>query len=175
MKFSHLLLLSLSLTSLSCHQEKILLKGCCQNELLWEAFGNAIIFLPTIFTPNDDGINDLFYVHGDSILNVIAFEVRGRKDKLVFEVENVEANDHTKGWDGKVDGVVQKGLYSVAVTVEALDGTVRSFESEVCNYPYGLMDDEEQISIEGCHFPVEWFCYADGAPCTNLDYMGCFK
>jgi len=175
MKIFQLLFLLLTLTTLSCHEEKVLLKGCCQNDPLWEPFGNAVIFLPNIFTPNGDGVNDLYYVQGDSILNVIAFEVRGRKEKLMFKVENVEANDHTKAWDGKVDGELQKGLYSVFVTVESLDGSVESFETEVCNYPCGLMEDEEQISMEGCHFPVEWICYADGAPCTYLDYMGCFK
>ena len=122
MKIFQLLFLLLTLTTLSCHEEKVLLKGCCQNDPLWEPFGNAVIFLPNIFTPNGDGVNDLYYVQGDSILNVIAFEVRGRKEKLVFKVENVEANDHTKAWDGKVDGELQKGLYS-------LDGTVRSFET----------------------------------------------
>src|SRR5688572_18207332 len=123
MKITNLfLLLSLIISTLSCHEERVLLKGCCQNDTLWEHFGNGLIYLPNIFTPNGDGINDEFYVQGDSILNVIAFEVRGRKDKLVFKVENVEANDHTKGWDGKVDGMLQKGLYTVLVTVEALDG-----------------------------------------------------
>ncbi len=176
MKISTFLcLLSLSLTTLSCHEEKVLLKGCCQNDPLWEHFGNALIYLPNIFTPNDDGINDLYYVQGDSILNVIHFEVRGRKDKLVFEVNNVDTNDHTKAWDGKVDGVVQKVMYSVFVTVESLDGTVRSFETEVCNYPCGLMEDEEQISMEGCHFPIEWDCWLFDDGCQFLDYPGCFK
>lgn len=174
MKISQLLL-SLTLISLSCHEERIILKGCCQNESLGEAFGNAYIYLPNIFTPNDDGVNDLFYVLGDSIVNVIAFEVRGRKDKLVFEVKNVEANDHTKAWDGKIDGVVQKGLYSVVVTVEALDGTIRNFESEVCNYPCGLMEGEELISMEGCHFPIEWDCWLFEDGCQYFEYPGCFK
>lgn len=114
-------------------------------------------------------------MQGDSIANVIAFEVRGRKDKLVFELKNVEANDYTAAWDGKVDGVLQKGLYSVLVTAEAFDGTIRTFETEVCNYPCGLMEDEELISMEGCHFPIEWHCWTEMHGCQYLDYPGCFK
>ncbi len=174
----HIGLMCFLLTISSCKKEDIkLLQGCCENEPISEPLGNAIVFVPTVFTPNGDGINDLFYVLGDSIRRVITLSIRDNYGNLVFRADSVEANNPSKAWDGTVNGVVRKGLYSVTGAVEANDGSVGYFESKVCNYPCGLMDIEERVSISGCHFPAEWKCWEfdDGCQTLDLDYPDCFN
>jgi gliding motility-associated-like protein len=52
------------------------------------------IYVPNAFTPNNDGENDVLYVRGQNITELI-FRVFDRWGELVFETTDI-----TKGWDG---------------------------------------------------------------------------
>jgi hypothetical protein len=151
------------------------LEGCCDNKPIIESFGNAQIYLANIFTPNNDGVNDYCYLQGDSVYMIKHFEIRDNKDNIVFITNNVEANNATFGWDGKIDGLPRKGVYSVYLVIEALNGSMGKFDGKICNYPCGLMDGEELIPIDGCRFPIEWHCWEYDDGCQYLDYPGCFE
>ena len=56
------------------------------------------IFVPTAFTPNGDGENDVLYVEGNSI-DEVYFAVYSRWGQLVFET-----TDLSVGWDGTFKG-----------------------------------------------------------------------
>ena len=58
--------------------------------------------VPSAFTPNGDGINDVIYVDGWGIKELIFFRIYNRFGELVFET-----NDINKGWDGYYKGNVQ--------------------------------------------------------------------
>ncbi len=59
------------------------------------------IFIPTVFTPNNDGVNDYFYplTRGYKIIN--KFSIFNRWGQKVFEKLNFEPNIMQLGWDGK--------------------------------------------------------------------------
>ncbi|TMI93172.1 MAG: T9SS type B sorting domain-containing protein [Bacteroidetes bacterium] len=63
---------------------------------------NPQIFVPTAFTPNDDGVNDLFRPIGVGIKSIEYFRVYNRWGQLVF---NTTVNE--QGWDGKIGGKPQ--------------------------------------------------------------------
>jgi len=52
------------------------------------------IFVPNIFSPNDDGINDILYVYGKNF-KTIRFLIYNRWGQLVFETLDI-----SHGWDG---------------------------------------------------------------------------
>jgi gliding motility-associated-like protein len=56
------------------------------------------LFVPTAFSPNDDGQNDVLYVMGNCITN-LEFVVFDRWGEKVFETK-----DPTVGWDGTLNG-----------------------------------------------------------------------
>jgi len=58
--------------------------------------------VPTAFSPNGDGINDVLYVRGSGIA-ILDFKVFDRYGELVFETD-----DQNIGWDGKVDDFKQE-------------------------------------------------------------------
>ena len=58
--------------------------------------------VPTAFTPNGDGINDIIYPGGWGIRKLYFFKVFNRWGQLVFE-----SNDLKIGWDGVFQGVPQ--------------------------------------------------------------------
>ena len=53
------------------------------------------IFIPTAFSPNGDGQNEMFYVRGNCIKD-LSFSIYDRWGEKVFET-----SEATKGWDGK--------------------------------------------------------------------------
>ena len=54
------------------------------------------LFVPSIFSPNGDGNNDVLYVRGAECVKGFLFRIYNRWGELVFET-----NDIQDGWDGK--------------------------------------------------------------------------
>jgi gliding motility-associated-like protein len=82
-------------------QDDILVAGCPSR-----------IYVPNIFSPNDDGENDVFTVFGQSIESV-TLSVYSRWGELVYQ----EKGDVIKGWDGAIRGrPAESGVYVYLVT-----------------------------------------------------------
>lgn len=60
----------------------------------------SIIYVPNTFTPNGDGINDIFMIRGLAATRINNFRIFDRWGKLVFESLNGTANEPRFGWDG---------------------------------------------------------------------------
>jgi gliding motility-associated-like protein len=72
------------------------------------------LWVPTAFSPNNDGVNDLLYVRGATI-NDFLFRIYDRWGRLLFET-----NDLSKAWDGSYK---DKPVYS-ATYIYVLQGTI---------------------------------------------------
>jgi len=71
------------------------------------------IFIPNVFTPNGDGLNEKFLVKGDGIRD-LSVKIFDRWGNLLYESSEIN-----EGWDGKYRGVkVSSGTYSYVI-----DGT----------------------------------------------------
>lgn len=80
-------------------------------------FGNGI-YVPNAFTPNGDGVNDVFLVYGTAIAS-IRLLVYNQWGALVFETTDIK-----KGWDGMYkDAKAQAGPYTYAMEAVMLDGS----------------------------------------------------
>jgi gliding motility-associated-like protein len=56
------------------------------------------LYIPNVFSPNDDGVNDILYVQGQGIAE-FNFALYDRWGELMFET-----SDQTIGWDGMFEG-----------------------------------------------------------------------
>lgn len=73
--------------------------------------------IPSAFSPNGDGINDIFKIRGFGIVK-FDLKVYNRWGQLVFE-----STDPEQGWDGKFKGTLQPmDAYAYAVNLEFSDG-----------------------------------------------------
>ena len=69
--------------------------------------------IPSGFTPNGDGLNDVFRPVGITFQNIVDFRVFNRWGQQVFYTNSPE-----KGWDGTFNGVPQDmGVYFYNITV----------------------------------------------------------
>ncbi len=78
----------------SAQDEVLIYKGVCN------------VFVPTAFTPNGDGKNDLFKILGTENVSSFRLRVFNRYGATVFET-----TDKTKGWDGTYQGKYLPGGY----------------------------------------------------------------
>jgi gliding motility-associated-like protein len=63
---------------------------------------HCLIAVPTAFTPNNDGLNDIFKPHNALKADNYEFKVYNRWGQLVFVTK-----DWRMGWDGKLNGLQQ--------------------------------------------------------------------
>ena len=64
--------------------------------------------MPTVFTPNGDGENDVFYPRGTGITIIKSFRIYNRWGELLFERANINVNDASNAWDGSYQGGAPK-------------------------------------------------------------------
>ncbi|WP_020538987.1 gliding motility-associated C-terminal domain-containing protein [Lewinella cohaerens] len=64
------------------------------------------IFVPNIFSPNDDGYNDYFFLQtdGNTIEEINSLQIFERWGSMVWETKNIQPDEPMLGWDGKQSG-----------------------------------------------------------------------
>lgn len=83
--------------------------------------------LPTAFSPNGDGRNDVFSLKNMNFQRVIEFKVYNRWGQEVFST-----TDNKQGWDGTYKGVPQQtGVYNYIIRVVIPDGKQRVYKGDV--------------------------------------------
>ena len=95
--------------------------------------GNKDLFIPSVFSPNDDGFNDYFKVYGDiAVANIKQFNIFDRWGSLVFAQADFLPGSHSSGWDGDYRGRKMKsGVYIYFIEVEYTDGTTELVKGDV--------------------------------------------
>ncbi|RMF27341.1 MAG: hypothetical protein D6765_07695, partial [Bacteroidetes bacterium] len=98
-----------------------------------EVSRKVAVFVPNVFSPDDDGINDrLSLFAGPEITRVRRFLVFSRWGELVFRAENFPPNDPTIGWDGTFLGQdMDPAVFVWFAEVELADGTTERLEGDV--------------------------------------------
>lgn len=80
-------------------------------------------FIPNTFSPNNDGLNDIFYPRGEYVQKVNFLRVFNRWGEMVFEQRNFSVNDKSKGWNGTFRGVqLNKGVFAYTAQLICGDG-----------------------------------------------------
>jgi len=87
------------------------------------------VFIPNVFSPNGDGINDLFLIYaGDEVVNIKSLRIYDRWGEQVFARENFKANDPLLGWDGYFRSqIVNPGVFAFWTEIEFVDGIVKIY------------------------------------------------
>lgn len=92
-----------------------------------------ILYIPNIFSPDGDGINDRLPVFaGNRVKSIRRMEIYDRWGERLFSRENMPVNDPEAGWDGKHKGQrAIEGVYVYYIIAELTDGKERIFKGDV--------------------------------------------
>ena len=86
-------------------------------QMITDACNESTVYLPTGFTPNNDGVNDILYIRSNFITEVY-LTIYDRWGEKLFET-----NDVKKGWDGIYKGkLLDQGVYGYYMTFKCNNG-----------------------------------------------------
>ncbi len=110
-------------------------KGCpATDEILLRVRKDRNVFIPNIFTPNNDGTNDIFHIFADvsTVKEIKSFQVYSRWGEKVFEDALFQPNNPAHGWDGRLkDQKMIPGVFAYFAEIEFIDGVTLLFEGDV--------------------------------------------
>ncbi len=91
------------------------------------------VFMPNIFSPNFDGINDTFLVYaGIEVEQINKLLIFDRWGNQLFDRQNFQPNDESLGWDGRFRGKkLDMGVYTWMAEVLYLDGVSIVYSGDV--------------------------------------------
>jgi gliding motility-associated-like protein len=93
---------------------------------------DANIFIPNTFSPNGDGMNDVFYARGRGLFSLKEVRIFDRWGEQVFERHNIAPNDVTQGWDGTYKGMkASADVYVYVMDIVCSNNTIISVKGNV--------------------------------------------
>jgi len=102
--------------------------GCLDSASVTIYISYDTFFVPTGFTPNGDGLNDLFRAGHMGYYRLVEMTVFNRWGTPVYHC----ADGSNKGWDGTYNGVPQDlGVYHYIMIVSKPDGVQHSIKGDV--------------------------------------------
>ncbi len=91
------------------------------------------VFVPNIFSPNGDGLNDRLVIYGGpEVLSILNFEVYDRWGSRVFSKMNLAPNVEEGTWDGTLAGKrLRAGSFVWMARIAFIDGEVLEYYGDV--------------------------------------------
>ena len=88
------------------------------------------IYAPNAFTPNGDGVNDRFQIHGgDQIKTILDLAIYNRWGELVYQNVKTPISSTDHGWDGTFNNkVLENGIFVYFAIIEFEDGSTKQFK-----------------------------------------------
>jgi gliding motility-associated-like protein len=93
--------------------------GCRNRDSAKIDFLDPFIALPNAFTPNGDGLNDIFYVISRGKVELITYRIYNRWGQKIFDISGLAGKN--TGWDGTFKGADQPGgSYTYVIKARAV-------------------------------------------------------
>ncbi|MBK7342525.1 MAG: gliding motility-associated C-terminal domain-containing protein [Saprospiraceae bacterium] len=95
--------------------------------------GPVRYFIPTVFSPNGDGINDGFTIYGNELISRISeLSIYDRWGTLLFQRTDLSPGIVSEGWDGKYRGeLLDPAVFIYSATIRMTNGQERLIKGEI--------------------------------------------
>lgn len=110
------------------------LEGCEANAQIKVNLSFEVdIFYPNVFSPNNDGNNDLFTLYNDGYPeNADDLKIFDRKGELIYKSSQTQFNDSQIGWDGTFNGnQCQPGVYVFILEYTLMNGERKTLAGSI--------------------------------------------
>lgn len=91
------------------------------------------IYIPNVFTPNFDGLNDYFTIYGGpEVARIQTLRIFNRWGAVVFDGRNLDSGMESQGWDGTFRGKdLGSDVYAWMAEVAFIDGEVLTYSGDI--------------------------------------------
>jgi len=108
--------------------------GCtAEDEMLIRIDNSPRIYIPNVFSPNADGVNDVFFINANNdVSEILTFHIFDRWGELVFKEEHFAPNRSENGWNGRFKGeIMGSAVFAYYAKVLFIDGRVEVVKGDV--------------------------------------------
>lgn len=101
---------------------------------VYTSCGGKLLYVPNTFSPNSDGVNDLFRIRGEGIAMVNYFRVYDRWGKLVYQALNANDADLAAwngGYNNNLDKMEDSGVFVYEFEIQCITGQTISGKGNV--------------------------------------------
>lgn len=153
-------------------------ESCCGIEPVEFNLGDAYVYVPNVFTPNGDGINDYFVPsYNDSVAGIDAYLIfTPVGDTIVFASAGYDPNNiENTTWTGlNKDGSVYTGPFKYYISAFLQNGDFIKVEGSACRIVCGP-DAEVFKTKTGCFYPSQVNNSGHLDPSLPSNESDCFK
>ena len=108
--------------------------GCSAQASVAVRVARPELYIPNVFSPNFDGINDEFLIFAPpgALREIRQMQVYSRWGEKIFEARSIQPNESQAGWNGTFRGkVIDVGVYVWMAEVEWADGRLDWIKGDV--------------------------------------------
>ena len=107
--------------------------GCTDtDEVTLRVDNTRSFYAPNVFSPNGDGVNDVFYLQGFGLGQINRLDIYNRWGGMVYSSPRGLINDRTIGWDGRVGSTpAEPAVYTWVAEISYIDGTVDIYAGDL--------------------------------------------
>ena len=140
----------------------------------------ARVYVPNVFTPNGDNVNDYFFPFSNGEILIINYMVITKKEEdgsttVLYQRENIDPNDINNYWWGTdIEGIRYKGGFDYQISFYTTDSLAFAVQGKGCSV---ICEGESPVDNprEGCFYPAQ--NNGDGTFNLNLptgEHENCF-
>lgn len=133
-------------------------EACCGVQPVEFTLKKALIYVPNVFTPNGDGVNDLFYPFVSAeVGEVQGFTVLSAEgDSILFQRATFVYNRLAEfAWNGRrKDGSAYRGKFKYGMRIVSKDNFLRYVEGEACSVLCEPGTKDLKVK-KGCFYPSQ--------------------
>jgi gliding motility-associated-like protein len=91
------------------------------------------VYIPNSFSPNFDGINDLFTIYGNDQISLIrSMAIYDRWGNALYYRQDIPVNSPSEGWDGTYRGkMMDPGVYVYVIELLTVTGDTRLYKGDL--------------------------------------------
>lgn len=101
--------------------------------ILKQIVTRPVVYIPNSFSPNYDGINDVFSIYGNEFVAAVnLLQIFDRWGNALFSIADLPINEPGIGWDGTYrEKPMDPGVYVYTAEVRMTDGSIRLYKGDI--------------------------------------------